>query len=335
MRRRLGWRWLVYLGLALGLMTVASPRTSLNPRSLLPDMVQGTAWRPYVKRALVGIVVRGADALIPAPARDALRRRVEQSPWLRDRFGWKPDHATWYALVFAIHVLSLVAFAALLARWMGLALGLDPPLAALGGAAGLALLPLHFGYQNFIYDFPGLALFTLGLLLLWQRRWPAFYLLWPLGVLNKETFVLLAPVFVIREWRSMPRPRIAVHLAAQAGLAVIVALALGAAFHANPGPPLEWHLMRNLTLHPPPRQLFHDVAYWGFVAFAFIGWQRNRPLAAATLAVGGVLLATTLFFGFLGEYRDFYEAWPLVAALAAHSARSIVERRPVARSGAA
>ena len=322
MSRRLGWRWPLYLGIALGLMAVAAPRTSLNPRSLLPDMVRGTAWRPYVKRALVGVMVRAADSVIPARARDALRDRVESTPLLRERLGWEPAHATWFALVFLIHLVSLMIFAAALARWLALSLELGPVPAILVAAAGLALLPLHFGYQNFIYDFPGLALFTLGLVFLWERRWTAFYVLWPLGILNKETFVLLACVFFVREWRVMARGVLVRHLAAQAAVTLAVALTLGWVFRANPGPPLEWHLMRNLSLRPPPRQLVHDAVYWGFVAFAFFGWKEKRPLAGATLAVGGVLLATTLFFGFLGEYRDFYEAWPLLAAMAVHSARS-------------
>lgn len=320
MGRRHLWRWLLYLGLAAAILAVAASRTSLNPRSLLPDMVEGTAWRPYVKRALVGWTVRAIEPAIPRPAREALERRTAESATLRTRLGWEPAHATRFALVHAIHLVSLVAFAAFLARFLAVALGWGPLAAALGGASGLALVPIHFGYQNFVYDFPGLALFTLGLVLLWERRWTTLYLLWPIGMLNKETFVLLVPVFLVREWGAMPRERLARHLALQAALTIAAAGVVAWIFRANPGPPVEWHLMRNLTLRPPLRQLVHDLVYWGFVVFAFLAWKRQRALSLAALAVMGVLFVTTLFLGFLGEYRDFYEAWPLLFALAAQTA---------------
>lgn len=322
-----GW-WLIYLALALAIMCVAGPRTSLNPRSLLPDQVRGTAARPYVKRALVGLIVRGADALVPAATHSALDSTVARTPFLRDRLRWEPEHATWFALVFAIHLVSLTLFAAAFARLLIAALGAGAASAAWGGALGLALVPIHFGYQNFVYDFPGLALFTLGLVFLQERRWRAFYLLWPLGLLNKETFVLIAPVFAITQWRSLRRRSLAAHLAAQAVSFVAIWAALAWAFRANAGTALEWHLFRNLSLHPPARQLVHDALYVGFWVFAFARWRKQRTLAAATLAVGGTLFATTLFFGFLGEYRDFYEAWPLVATMAANTTMGGMERRP-------
>ncbi len=312
----MAWRWPLFLALAVGIMAVAGPRTSLNPRSTLPGMVEGTAWRPYVKRALVGVVVRALEAPVPLPAREAVAARVAASPRLRDRLGWEPEHALRFALVFALHVAALTAFAAFLSRWLAAALGLGPAAAALAGAGGLAMVPIHFGYQNFVYDFPALALFTLGLALVWERRWTALALLWPVGMLNKETFVLLLPVLVLREWGSKPRGPLMRRVALLAGITAVVAGAVAWAYRANPGTQVEWHLLRNLTLRPPPRQLFHDAVYWGFALFAFVAGWRRRDLRLAAFAVMGILFGTTLFLGYLGEYRDFYEAWPLLWSLA-------------------
>jgi hypothetical protein len=316
------------VAIALAIMAVAGPRTSLNPRSRLPDQVAGTAARPYVKRALVGLMVRGAAALVPGRARDALAATVERTPLLEDRLRWEPRYATWYALTFAIHLAALVLFAGAFSRLLARTFDPGPARAALGGAVGLALTPIHFGYQNFLYDFPGLALFTLALALLAERRWRAFYVLWPIGLLNKETFVLLIPVFALTQARTLAPRALLTHLAAQAASFAAIWGGLAWAFRANPGTALEWHLMRNLTLHPPARQLVHDAVYVAVWGFAFLWWREKRTLAAATLAVGGVLFATTLFFGFLGEYRDFYEAWPLVAAMAAHTVLRLTARRP-------
>ncbi len=322
-------RWPAYFLLALGLMVICEPRTDLNPRSRLPDMILGTAWRPYVKRTLVGWTVRATTAAIPRGAQMALATRVERSPFLVDRWRWQPGFATWFALVFAIHLGSLVLFAWAFERWFAIVSGAGPTAAFVAGLAGLALLPLHFGYQNFVYDFPALALFTLGLLFLARRSWIAFYVLWPIGLLNKETFLLLAVVFAAFESDRMPRRELARHVAAQLALALVVLLALAWIFRANPGPPIEYHLARNLRMNPPPRQLLHDVLYWGFVIFALSGWRTAPRLTAATLGVGALLFGSTLFFGFLGEYRDFYEAWPLVLGLALVS---LARFRPRARA---
>lgn len=321
------WAWALYALLALAVLLYAAPRTSIYKRSLLPEMVAGTAWRPYVKRALVPLLVRGADALLPAGARAGVAELVRRRPALAARLGWRSPHASWYALVFLLHGLSLFLFALAFRRLAARTLRLDPVRAALAAAGALALVPIHLGYQNYLYDFPGLALFTLGLSLVAERRWGLFYLLWPVGLLNKETFVLLTPVFVLSERGRMPRGRLLVHVGAQLAAAAALWLALGWAFRGNPGAPVEFHLLRNLTHPPLPRQLLHDAVYWGAWVCGLLSWRRERALAAQAVAVGGVLVGSTLFFGFLGEYRDFYEAWPLLALLLTHTTLRLLGRR--------
>jgi len=307
-------RWIAFVALAMVLMLIEGPRTSLNPRSTVPNMVDGTAARPYVKRAMVGMIVRGLRVIAPAEFRTGFANTVRQSGLLHGRLRWEPAHALEFALVFFIHLAALTGFAAALEWWLRTGIGASSGLAFTGALAGLVLLPLHFGYQNFIYDFPGLALMTAGICLIAARRWMLLYLLWPIGVLNKETFVLLIPIFLVFEGSRMSAVSLRRHVLAQVSISAVVILGLAVAFRSNPGPPLEHHFVRNITLHPPPRQLFHDLAYWGFVGFSLVGWRVNPRLTAATLITLGILFVTTLFFGFLGEYRDFYEAWPLLIA---------------------
>ncbi len=323
------WAWPLYALLALAIMVVAMPRTSMYARSLLPDMVEGTAWRPYVKRALTPQVVRGVSALLPLHTRAALDSLVSTHPALARRTGWRAPHADWYALTALIHALSLFGFALAFRALAARTFALDGTTASLAGAAALALVPLHFGYQNYVYDFPALALFTCGLLLLTRPGLAAFYLLWPLGVLNKETFVLLMPVFVLREFGRMPRGRLLAHVAAQVGSAAVIWAALGWVFRATPGGALEFHLWRNLGHMPPLRQLVHDAIYWGTWIAALLYWREKRALVLPALAVLAVLVGTTLVFGFMGEYRDFYEAWPLLALLLTHTALRLIRRAPV------
>jgi hypothetical protein len=307
---------------------VAAPRTSLYKRSLLPDMVAGTAWRPYVKRVLVPLAVRGTDALLPAAVRSGIEAQVRLHPILTRRLGWQSEHASWYVLVFMLHGLSLFGFALAFRRLARRTFELDGVTASLAAAGALALLPIHFGYQNFVYDFPDLALFTLGLAFIAAGERTRFYLLWPLGLLNKETFVLLVPLFALRERERLPRGGLLAHAGVQLALAAGVWLALGWTFRHNPGAPLEWQLPHNLTHHPSTRQLLHDLVYWGAWVGGLCFWRQKRQLAGAALVVIGALVAITFFFGFMGEYRAFYEAWPLLALLLTHTALRLLGRAP-------
>ena len=58
-------------------------------------------------------------------------------------------------------------------------------------------LPVTFCGKVYLYDFPQLLLFTLGLGFLYQRKWAWFYAVYVLACLNKETSVLLGVVFAV------------------------------------------------------------------------------------------------------------------------------------------
>jgi hypothetical protein len=306
----------LYALAALGMALWAAPRTSVNPRALLPAMVAGTAHRPYVYRALVPLVVRGLDGTLPAEARSAADSVVARSAFLSRSLRWEPAYGTWYALVFLLHWISLVVFGYAVRRLIHASYDAPPASEVAGGAAAIVLVAIHFGYQNFVYDFPQLALFSLAVAAVAQRRWAVYYAAFALGTINKETTVLLAAIFAATQWRRYSSRALAVHLASQLAIAAAVLLALHAAYHGNPGTPLEFHLDHNLHYVPRTRQIVHDVIYWGFWIVALWSWRRQKSLAAAALVVGAVLVGTTLFFGYLGEYRDYYEVFPLLCVLA-------------------
>jgi hypothetical protein len=121
-----------------------------------------------------------------------------------------------------------------------------------------------------------------------------------------------------------------VHLGAQFAIAAAVLVAIHAAYHGNPGTPVEFHLRRNLHYHPSGRQLVHDAVYWGFWVVALWGWRGKRALAGVALTLGVLLVGTTLFLGYLGEYRDYYEVYPVLFLMAAHTVMRAFARRPVA-----
>ncbi len=323
------WAWPLYLALVLGVLVWAEPQTSIYHRALLPDLVAGTAYRPYVKRVLTPLAIRAGSAVMPARTRAALDRAVLEHPQIARRFGWRVPHADWYVLGTLAHAIALLGFAVAFRALARRTFALDGRTASLAAAGALALVPIHFGYQNYLYDFPSLALFTLGLLLLARDDLFLYALLWPIGILDKETYLVLLFVFLLRYRRVMPRGRLLGLAAAQVAIAAALWLVLGHPYRATPGGAVEFHLGRNLTHLPDARQLLHDVVYWGAWVVGLFFWREKRPLVADALAVLLPLLVTTLFLGFMGEYRDFYEAWPLLALLLAHTVLRILRRRPV------
>jgi len=331
-RAPFGGRALAFALVALAALLVTlwvEPRTSINPRALLPDMVAGTAHRPYVYRALVPILTRAAASVVPPSAQNALADLTARSAVLRDALRWESAHATWYLIVFLIHWGALTLFGLCmrdLAR-RALALGDGPALGA--AVAAVLLVAIHFGYQNFVYDFPQLALFALGLALLRRGALAGWYALLPIGVLNKETFVLMSVVFALTQWRRYSSRSLAVHLTAQFTIAAAVLAAIHIACHGNPGTPVEFHLQRNLHYQPGARQLVHDAVYWGFWVTALWHWREKRALAGVALTLGVLLVGSTLFLGYLGEYRDYYEVYPVLFLMVAHTVMRVAAKQPV------
>jgi hypothetical protein len=325
------WAPLAWMIAALPVLLWAAPNTSLYKRSLLPEMVDGTAYRPYVQRVLVPGIARAGEAIAGPSVRAAAARVTSRTPFLRDRLRWVPDRAVAFAVVLCVHFLALVAFA-----WGFYALAsatwtVGPALSAVAATAAVLLVPLHFGYQNYVYDFSALALFTWGLVLVRRRSWGAFAVLWPIGLLNKETFVLVSPVFV-RRFRAVNGRIPWAWLALTWSVAVVIVLGLWLAFRHTPGEHVEFHLLRNLAYHPSLKQLRRDVAYVAFWVFACWGWRAKRPLIGDALYVGAVLFVSTFFLGFIGEWRDFYEVFPIGLLLALHTALRIAGRPPALRS---
>jgi hypothetical protein len=306
----------LYALAALGIALWAAPRTSLNPRALLIDSVEGSAYRPYVYRQLVPLMVRALDAITPAPVRRAVESTFAAHPLLMRKLHWVPSHAYWFVLVFLLHWLSLILFGACMRELVDQTWTPRAPVSIAAGVAAIVFTGLHFGYQNFIYDFPQLALFALGLALLGRDRLRAFYVLYPIGMLNKETFVLMTVIFVFTRWKRLPFGLLMRHVLAQLAIAITIVAALHYIYQNEPGGALEFHLSRNLDYHPSARQLFHDVVYGGFWVLALLSARRRPFLGGLALVIGGLLGGATLFFGYIGEYRDFYEVYPILFLLA-------------------
>ncbi len=296
-------------------------------KARVPDVVYGRAHRPYVQRLLVPTTIRLVRRALPRPALRAIRRTVSGAPIYLPRklgvLGWEPEYLTEYIVAIPLLFALLLAFPYALRRLFSTLYA--APLAALvAPILAVALLPAFFFDRgtHYLYDFATLFLFTAALAALAERRWPAFYFAFILGLLNKETMVVATLAFALVGWRSMPRRRLFAHLAGQVALAVAIQAVIRAAFRHNPGGSVEWHLVKNLRLlRAPPSPV--SMLLLSSVLVLVLARFGDKPmfLRRSLLAVAP-LLATSLFLGIYGELRAFYEAYPIVFLLSFDSASS-------------
>jgi hypothetical protein len=293
--------------------------------SFVPS-IKGWACKPFIYRALVPQTIAGILKLFPDQVEQNVGRRFAASgvtSGLFARLKWETDYALAY-LVCVIMVYMLFLFFSICASKFVLeTTGLAGGAAAhrLLGAALLLGLPPFFKFTSFLYDPAQLFLFTTSMYLIYRRRWRPYLVFFALTCLNKETAILLVPIFVFHypAWPLGQADRQAkTLLAAQAGIFVVAKALLALRFRENPGPFMEFHLLdHNLNV------LAGGYGWSSFLLLALLGFVvlyrwREKPafLRTAFLSTLPPMIVIYLFVGWIDEWRVYYEAYPVVFAMA-------------------
>lgn len=286
-----------------------------NPPTMFRDMVDGTAHKPFVYRALAPAVIRVIERAIP----DTIQSRIRDVALhgsvsaLFEYYHWEQKDAVAYVVTAGLLYLCLCLFVhafGMLARtqyhlpvWFLRALSV----------VALAGLPCFFRYYSYLYDFPHLMLFCYALALMYREKWYYYFGLFFLTCLSKETAVLLPMVYILyfrSEWRTaFFKLAVGIH-----GLIFVgVKLGLFLAFRENPGGSLEFHLGHNLTLLP---YSFAQLGMWVFmVVLCAWRWYEKPIFLRDAVWMLLPLFGLTFWFGLLDEYRDYYEVYPVILLL--------------------
>ncbi len=287
-----------------------------HPRASFADLVEGTAERPYAYRVLAPTAIRGLRELVP----DATRTRIAEVAWRNksfretaERLKWAPAQTVTYLIATAIFWFSFLGFAAVFRRLLLRVGGLGVGLSRIWTLVAVAGLPVMFQYYSYIYDPTQLLLFTLGLLLLAERRWVAYLLAVVAATFSKETSILLIVLFAIHYRTRLARAPFLALLAAQLASFGAIKLWINARFADNPGGLTEFHLVRNLFL--PSYEIADFLALVGIGVLVARRWHTHPPFLRDALWLAVPLLVLTFFLGYLDEYRDYYEIYPIVLAL--------------------
>lgn len=297
------------------------PGMTGHHRADFPELMQGTAHRPYVTRALVPLTVRALSAITPASMREGVAASLRGREFVA-AVGWYDAWLYEFALTTAVMFLCLVGFAWVLKRLTEVACDVPPVVSNLGPIAAMFTLPLFFRYYSYPYDPATLLLYSAALLFLLERRFFWFVVCVALASANKETSVLLIPLYALAAWRNGERPRASgvARLALVGVVWVVVRGALMWVYRGNPGALVENHFTEHTVwlLAKFPVAMRYTIVvvalFWIPVAKR---WREKPALLRRGLLVTLIpLVVAGSIFGFADELRGYYEAFPFLYLLA-------------------
>lgn len=266
-----------------------------------------------------GSMLRVAGLAEPAAATPFQYRVL--TPWLV-----RALHAATGGTLSPLTLLRAVDVVALVAAWLALR-SLARRLFANDADAhwtaflALALLPFHFVFSReypfwYAWDLTSFAVFSIGLALLERRAWLAYYVLFALGTLNRETTCFLTLVHATTGWKSTPRARLFAHLAAQIALWIALKLALRELYTGSRGADVaQWTWRENWdALRDPASWRWFLLAFGGtWIPLALFFRRITSPWIRAALVATLPMLAGLFVVGVWTELRIFGELVPLVA----------------------
>ncbi len=302
-----------------------STSTSFNgdPRSTFSGLIQGTAYRPFVQRLLIPTLTNVTYNLVPLPVWSKLSLGLLDNPkFLKEstRLGWENNFLPQYVIALTWAFLSLVAFAFVFRSFVNELYTVEDTIRNGFPIAALLCLPIFFrNGTHYIYDFPALLFFTIGLLFLIKNRWLLFYIVFLIGCLNKETMVFLLFIPAIVQWRTMNRRILSIHLLMLLFIFILIHELIAVRFASNPGSSLEFHLFGNIHKLLMPYSLL-DICEAGILfTLLFYDFSSKPQFLRYSLWVLFPFVVVVFIFACIEEARDLYEIFPICFILMAHT----------------
>jgi hypothetical protein len=303
-----------------------------DPRSTLDGLINGTAYNPFVQRALVPFLTRTVIETIPASMRDTFRERWSAIPKVQkeaDRLGWDLRFLPEYLVAFFFSFLALLLFPFVLRALLASLYVADDRLLSLVPLGALfALPPFFFIGTHYIYDFPALLFFTLGILLMVRRAWGLYYVVYVIGCFNKETMVLLLLPLLLIYWKTYSRRQLITHAGLHLILFAAIKGSLMALYANNPGGTLEFHLFGNIHKLLMPYSLGTLLCTVIIALLIFFDFPAKHPVLRKSAWLAAPFLLLMFCFAWIDEGRDLYEVFPIYALLMAHTVLFSLLKKP-------
>ena len=309
-------------------MFVIFPGINDDKPSMFGDMIYGKASKPFVYRVLLPATVRVLSAPVPQSLRNSISNNIEDNISLNKLFKklkWEKELTVEYSFAMLIMFFSLWGFSFAIRYLFTLFYNTSSWVADSVSVLALLGLPTMFQYTSFIYDFPLLFLYTLGLIFLYKQDWSKFLIIFLVGCINKETTILLTLIFYIFYKSGLEKELFNKLLIAQFAIFILVKSVLYFVFNNNPGTFIEFHLIDHNLRLLTGYDLTLAAAVLGLVLLVFYKWNEKPDYLITSLWMFVPLVVLTFFLGYLDELRDYYEVYPVVIIFIAHSIAKILE----------
>jgi len=304
-----------------------------NPHYGFDKMLSFTAFRPFVYRVLSPSIVRTlTNVVLVIENKKSLKASLSLDLKPKALF---LSNAKKIAMLYMFACLVALQFAmAWLVRsffphsnaWLRIYL---PPVF-------LLFLPLTFRGGGYFYDFADLLFLTVCLAALAQKRWCLFYIFFPLAVLNKESSVLVIVYFAATFFREMRWRTLFAHLFWQLMIGGTLILSIQRLFSHNPGFPVWFLLMKNMSFWTMPSTYFKTAVLFSFplplpglqnifmaiLLAIFIGYEwREKPNNIKRLfwMVVPLNFLLLLIGGCRDELRSMYSSFPIIYLIIFHT----------------
>jgi hypothetical protein len=306
---------IVLFGLGIFFFFLFFSGVNSNTRASFSDMLTGEAHRPFVTRVLVPWLTRGIAVVMP----ESVHTWAETMPnssgimgMLLTEYVTPPGFALEAIISLGLQLISLLGFAFAFRRLFQTVFDVTPLISGLMTlVALLGLTPmLFFGY---IYDLPNLFLTTLALYCIAAQRKIAYWVVFALAILNKESAVVLMVPAVLLFW-DFPRPslrKVILGTAAQVSLFAAIRAPLALLYRNNPGEGFEYHLLDHIEMFRdyPVLGIFSLLVTAGILLMVFRYWQKKPAAVVLGVLPGLLLLVLFVLGGIAFEVRIFYEVY--------------------------
>ncbi len=279
------------------------------------ELVTGQSREPFVYRKLVPFTIQAIAWLTPSHVKVRITEHLNQNSFLK-KMHWQTNHGYEVLLAFIL-IGCLLFFLCFVYRYSFKRIYRFPQwFADMAPAVGLMLTPLFImDHHAKIYDIATLFCMALSIPLIYLRRHTAFYLVFIVACINRETAVLLTVLFISREIKLMNLPILFRHGLIQLSIWIVIRTGIVTCFKISTGSPFAMPLLdigRYLSMNPT-----HTI-YFCFLAMMFTvtvlhSWHNN-PLFCRIgfLAVGIPFLAANVIFAILTEMRTYFEIVPFL-----------------------
>lgn len=297
-------------------------------------ILSGTAYRPYIYRALLPQLALLIAYVTPLSVQAAVNDGI--MTWLHsDSFrlmlqkrhgGINPDWNVVAEYIYPSAISIALMYAALLGYALTLrrlALEFFPGGGRIAwGTAFLGLLVLipAIDPNAKMYDFPTLLLVALCLLAMQRRRWAGYLLFFALACINKETAFLQILLFAAAFFGRMERRAFNILLVAQCVLFAAITAIIHYVYAANPGMDVMYHPMDMLvTAAVDFKNVSHLLVLIALYGLVMLRWREIPFLLRQSLWLLPIMGGLYYVFGLQGEYRIFFDVFPYLTLIAGYA----------------